>query len=878
MINAEEPLLQLIAPNVNRLKPMFEDLDQSIPNCFEQAAARYPNRCAIKSKHLRLTYCELNQAANRLARAILMNCSWCNEVVALLVGYEAHEIIGLLSVLKAGKTLVGILSSYPISRSLHILDHSRTSLIVTDNDNLSLARELAIPGIPIINIDDLDPNISDENLELYIPPSATAAIVYTSGTTGQPKAVIQTHRNLIHAIWRTSNRFQICEEDREAILSSYVFLAGMVSILRDLLNGACIYRFSLKEEGSGNFIDLLTEEKITVFGTNPTTFRHLIWSLDKERVLPSIRLIYLVGELLYPKDVELYKKHFANNCLLVDLLGCSEIPSVCAYIMDKKSDIKTHVVPVGYEFDGQQVLLLNEDGKDAGLNNVGEVVIKSSYLSPGYLNQPALTDAAFLSDTSGGDMRLYRTGDLGLRLPDGCLLHLGRKDSQVKIRGHRVEIAEVAAALQTLSGIKEAAISTLENQYGEQILVGYFVPSNQPAPNISTLRRELADRLPEYMIPSKFVMMDALPLTHVGKVDYRSLPPPGQVRHNLDSTFILPRDDMENLLANIWKEILGIDNIGIKDNFFELGGNSLLVARLIIQIEGAFGKKLPLATIFKNPTVEQLSRVLNGDEISLEMSTLIPIQTYGSKWPFFCIAGVDALSAMARYLDPDQPVYGLIPHYWDDVQISYTIEQVASDCLNLIRSIQPEGPYLLGGYSFGGLVAFEMAHQLQMQGQEVKMIVLIDTNSFREKRSLKYYLYALYSHLKHGRFDILLDFLAFNIQGIFSLKLALKNDHDKQELKKEYIRNKQIITQMDAAMEAYTLRSYSGQIIFFEAQEKVSNPLFFRDPRSDWARVAEGGLEIHQIPGNHITMLNEKNIQSLAGILRACLDKAQNGK
>jgi len=579
----------------------------------------------------------------------------------------------------------------------------------------------------------------------------------------------------------------------------------------------------------------------------------------------------------------MHRRYFAPDCPLVNKIGCTEVPAICVYLMNKEANIETHVVPVGFEEEGFRILLWDKAGNEVGVNQVGEMVIKSRYLSPGYWRQPELTRVTFLPDPEGGDERLYRMGDLGIRLPDGLILHLGRATSQVKIRGHRVEVAEIEMAMLSLDCIKEVAVAAQEDQYGDQILVGYMVPAKQPASSTSALRRELVQKLPDYMIPSAFVILDALPLTPTGKVDYRALPMPSTTRPDLDSTFKAPRNHTEHLLADIWEKVLGIDAIGVADNFFELGGNSLLAARLIVRTEKVFGKKIPLATIFQRPTVEKLARILNGEEQSIARSSLVLIQTGGSRLPFFCMTSVNNLTALAHYLGPEQPVYGLIPSYLDDLNTSFTVEQIAAECLEEIRALQPEGPYLLGGHSFGGLVAFEMAHQLQALGQRVQLLVLIDTIPSRTKRSFRLCFQGMRYYLKHGRLDILIDFSALKVKKLFLSMLTPEDIHNKLMMVKWKFPSKLKSTRIQTAMDTYTLRAYSGRIVFFEAGgspvpwRKLQCFQPFRDTRSDWAMVAIGGLEIHQIPGGHASMLDEPNVQMLAEKLRACLDRVKFG-
>ncbi|HWQ18485.1 MAG TPA: AMP-binding protein [Methanotrichaceae archaeon] len=846
-----------------------DEVEQSIPDRFEQQVAKHPDKLAFKSRQHKLTYDELNQAANRVARAILAQCGagqcgagQCgagNAPIALLVEFGAHEIIGLLGILKAGKALVGMPTTYPIARNSYILEHSQASLIVTDSQDLSLASELESSRLPLVNMDELDPGLSAENLGLSISPDDIASIVYTSGTTGQPKGVIQNHRFLLYNVMNDTNCYHICAGDREINLLSYAFFGGMTIILHNLLNGASIFPFNLKEEGISSLADFLIDEEITTFGAIPSSFRSFVNALGRLEKFPKLRCLHLFGEAAYPVDLEMYRKHFPPSCILYNVMGSTESGTVSRYQMNKETQVDARVIPVGYEDEGMQILLWDETGNEVGFNQVGDIVIKSRYLSPGYWRQPELTRASFLPDPDGGDVRLYRTGDTGLRLQDGCIIYLSRKDSQVKIRGNRIDVSEIETALLSLDWVKEAVVAAREDRNNDQMLVAYVVAARQPAPGISALRRELARKLPDCMIPSAFVMLDALPLNPTGKVDHRMLPMPSTTRPDLDSEPVMPRDSIEQQLIDIWEEVLGIDAIGIRDSFFDLGGSSLLAARMLIQIEKAFGRKLPMATVLKRPTVEQIAKTLRDVEQSRALSSLVPVQTGGPRWPFFCMAGVNTLTDLAHHLSPEQPVYGLMPLNWGDRQNPYArIEEMASHYLQGIRALQPEGPYFLGGHSFGGLVAFEMAHQLQRQGQRVQLLVLIDTYPSFPQKSPKYYSYRVLYHLKRGQ---LINRLASKARRL--LPLSQKDLH--------YNRYWSAIS---TAIDSYTLQAYPGKIVLFNASESLDPDGVLRDARLDWARIATGGLEVYQIPGDHITLLEEPNLRILAEKLRGCLDEA----
>ncbi|MFC1714055.1 AMP-binding protein [Candidatus Poribacteria bacterium] len=355
--------------------------------------------------------------------------------------------------------------------------------------------------------------------------------------------------------------------------------------------------------------DWLIHEEITIYYSVPTTFRHFIDTLTGAEEFPRLRIVSLGGEPVYRRDLELYKEHFSPDCLFLNGMGTTETGSFRRYFADKNTRIGDSNVPIGYPVAGREVLLLDENGEKLGFNQTGEIAVKGRYLSLGYWKKPDLTQARFLPDPEGGDERIYLTGDLGIMQPDGCLTHLGRKDFQVKIGGHRVEIAEIEMALLSLDVIRDAVVAQ-EISHGDQRLVAYLVPVIGLAPTVSELRRSLAEMLPDYMIPSAFMMLDALPLTPTGKVDRLSLPLPGKARPDLENPFAAPRTPIAETLAGIWSQVLELDQVGIHDDFFELGGNSLLATQIISRVLNTFQVKILLRSLLQSPTVTDMAAAI----------------------------------------------------------------------------------------------------------------------------------------------------------------------------------------------------------------------------------------------------------------------------
>ena len=592
------------------------EVEQSIPARFEQQVRQYPSYIAVKTRHHTLTYAELNQAANLVAHAILERCQSAAAPIALLFEHGAPFVSASLGVMKAGKIQVPLESTLPQARLSYMLEQSQAAVLVTNSANLALARELGAPAV--LNIDELDGCSGSANPEQRVPPDAEVAIAYTSGSTGQPKGIVWNHRGLLHAVMRHTNVSRMCRHDRLVM-----FRIGLRGYLYALLNGAAFYPVDLRREEPLDIAHWLIQEEITVYRTAVSTFRSLANTLSGAEKFPHLRLILLLGEPVYHTDVALYRQHFAPGCLFASTLGCSEFDDYAYFFVDQDSPLASGIVPGGYPIDNTEILLLDDSGQPVGVDQIGEIAIRSRYNAVGYWRRADLTQAAFLPDPTGGDACLYRTGDLGRRGSDGCLWHLGRKDFQVKIRGHRVEVAEVETALLEVAGVQEAVVVGREDTPGDKRLVAYCILAGPHIPTVSELRRSIGNKLPDYMVPSTYIRLETLPRTATGKVDRGALPPPDHIRPVLDTPFVAPRTPVEERLVGIWTEVLGLDRVGVHDSFLDLGGDSLLATQVTSRVLVQLQVRLPLQALLAAPTVAEMAEVIVQSQASkLEASEL----------------------------------------------------------------------------------------------------------------------------------------------------------------------------------------------------------------------------------------------------------------
>ena len=593
--------------------PGFEEFtramqERAIPRRFEWQVARYPERIAIEEGTRSWTYRSLNQAANRLARAILQTQTPDSHPVALFFSPGFNAIAGILGVLKAGRAWVPMLPGEPIERLRVLLAEAGSTAVLTDSTHFDDAKLLARDNAKVMEIDRVIATGAANNPGLDIEPNSLSNIIFTSGSTGRPKGVMHTHAVVLNNIMVHTNALYLNPEDRICQIASYTTLAGNSSIFRALLNGATLLPFDTAAEGAAHLAHWLIEKRITVCQIVPTLFRSLVQCLGASMTFPAMRILHLGGEPVYRADVLDFRKRFPRTCCLVHNLGSSEAPTIRQFFVDHDSPVESERLPVGYPVPDREVIIVDEAGEPVGVEQVGEIVVRSRYLAQGYWRQPELTRRVFESDPSEDGMRRFHTGDLGSMSRDGCLKLHGRKDSQIKVHGYRVEVEEIEATLLSISGIDQAAVGTF-SESGVERLVAYAVLRPGQDLTKESIHGQLREKLAGYMVPRQVVILAALPVTATGKLDRLALQ--AQTPLNTDSATEPAENSLEQELCQIWTEVLGRP-VGRTDRFLDLGGDSLSGSRILARVAQRFAVRVPLKDLLERPTVAEMARLLSS--------------------------------------------------------------------------------------------------------------------------------------------------------------------------------------------------------------------------------------------------------------------------
>ena len=691
------------------------DLEQTIPARFELQASRRPDAVAVCGGGATLSYAALSGISNRMAGSVdAVVAGATPKPVALLMDQGPLLPAAILAILKAGHFYVPFDSSVPAERIARMLEYTEAAATICDRASLSLARTLGFANVVLAEDAAAGGGGPGEPYTIRGEPSSLAYVYFTSGSTGEPKGVMDCHRNVLHNIMRYTNALRIGAGDRLPLLQTAGFSGAVSSLFCALLNGAACFPLSPKHATPGALASWVNANELTMWHSVPSLFRHLCASGEK---FPSIRVVRLEGDQASPGDVALFTSRFGSGCVLVNGLGATETGITRQWFYSAGSPVPVGRVPIGYAVEDMEAVLLDaEDG-------IGEVAIKSEFLAVGYWKQPQLTAHAF-AHCSGGGGRLYRTGDLGRMLPDGCLEHLGRKDHVVKIAGNRVDVSAVEAALCALPEVEQAVVDARADLAGEARLCAWLVCRPGAARlNVSAVRRTLARQFPPYAIPLVYSTIPALPLNGNGKVDRRILPDPVPARHLLDTAYAAPESEAERQVSRVWSNIFGMEDIGLDDDFFELGGSSLQAARLASELG------MDLEMFLSRPTVRGVAQSLQVTPACL--SRLIVRVSEGSLQPaLFCAPPHSGLLLgylnLARHTAPGRAIRVFTPPPVAEALEPYTVKSLAVQYLDAMRAEQPTGPYVLIGYCFGGWVAYEMACALERARAQPQLLILVE--------------------------------------------------------------------------------------------------------------------------------------------------------
>nr|QEO74617.1 condensation domain-containing protein [uncultured bacterium] len=700
---------------------------------FETQVEKSPHDVALTCGDQQLTYAELNQQSNRLAHYLRSLGAGPDVRVAVCFERTLDAAVSIIAVLKAGGTLVPLDPEHPRDRQTFVLADSEASILLTQS---WLSDRLPPHSGRVVYLDHEAEAValqSAENPENVSQSSDVAYLIYTSGTTGKPKAVMVEQGSFTNTLLATQSVFEFVATDVLLCMASFSFDISLFELMSLLLVGGRTIIVSKQETlDMKQFTEILRD--VTFLHSTPGMMRQFVNHLKSQADSSAgarVREVFTGGDQVPVDLIREIGEVFPPARQRV-AYGPTEGTIICtAY--DVKPDQLPKRSPLGKPLANMSARVYDKQGQLVPVGVVGEIYLGGRCVARGYWNRPELTVEKFV--VIDGE-RFYRTGDLARYLEDGNLEFAGRVDQQVKIRGYRIETEEIEAVLSEHQGVRECVVAARADANGEKQLVAYVVPSTATADDefhASVLKVHLQKHLPEYMVPAAFVLLESLPLTSNGKVDRRALPAPNGTRYSI-RTFVAPRNATEIKLKKIWEEMLNVRPIGITDNFFELGGNSLLTLTLIGQIQKDFEVELPLAAVMTDGTIKGLAELIHKNKKEEEWSPLVPIKPTGSKLPFYCVhaggGNVVGFYDLAQQFDEDQPFYGLQAAGLVDGQEPLSrMEDMAALYIDAIRKRQPQGPYLIGGYSSGGIIAFEMAQQLQRQGHEVGLLAMLD--SFR---------------------------------------------------------------------------------------------------------------------------------------------------
>ncbi len=891
-----------------------------ITNMISNHAEKSPKSLAVQCGDKQVTYSELLARANKLASYLRQSGAGEGTLIGICLPRSVDMVVAIVATLLAGSAYVPIDPSYPKERITFMLEDANVALVITESALIDIFSKhnsrLVCVDRDAIEIE----GQRADNPANDASPESLAYVLYTSGSTGKPKGVMVSRQSLSAFVQITQSALDVTNEDVYLQTASINYALSVRQLMIPLSCGACIVVASEAESRDPiALFELIQRRRVTLMDVVPSLWRACINRLmalppDERKTLLDnrVRRIVSVGEpLLFDIPYD-WRVNLGHGARLVNIFGQTETTGVVATYDVEPEKLGNHdgVVPIGRNIAGNRLYILDTALNPVTHGEVGELCVSSPCLALGYLNRPELTSEKFIPNPFGeaiGD-RLYRTGDLARLGEDGLLEHLGRGDHQVKVRGQRLELGEVEAALRKFPEVQQCVVVAKGKSPDERFLAAFIIASD--AISVKELKTFMRSQVPEYMVPATYQFLDMFPLTPNGKLDRLALQDMSMPlkTDSEDSNVDEPRNDTEFRIAEIWKVLLNRKQIGVHDDFFDLGGHSFLAVRLFTMIENEFGIRLPITTLFHAETVAQLADVIRKqDESVVDWKPLVPIRARGAKPPFFGIhgheGGVLFWKSLLAYWPGDQPFYALQAQGVDGIQPALkTIDDMASLYIREIRSAQPSGPYYLGGYSLGGEIALEISQQLRRQGEHVKLLVMFDTRNPKQRMnpamqnadpdSISVDASSAGSNLRNTRRQkiarhfrrlsilsirekvaYITHDLTYRLQRTWVYSLASIFRILKRRLPDNLLLN-YLRKSHTQALLLYSPQWYPGRITLFRASETLSQET--DDTPFGWHSLAGGGLEVFHFNATH-NLLSTEYAKEVAHQLLACIDQAQNG-
>jgi amino acid adenylation domain-containing protein len=872
--------------------------NSSVHQWFETQVEKTPDAVAIVWEEKQFTYRELNTKANQLAHYLQSLGVKPEMLVGIYVERSLDMVVGLLGILKAGGAYLPLDPSYPQERNSFILGDSQVSVLLTQQ---KLIAQLPMHPRYLVCLDANWETISRhsrENPNCQVEPENLAYMIYTSGSTGKPKGVLIQHQALVNYTEARMIECELSNGDKALQFASIGFDGAVAEIFSTLVSGATlVLRTDEMLSSISTFVQKCRDYKLTVVEL-PTAYWHqLTFELGKGNLElpPSLKVIVIAGEKAIPEQVSLWKKTVGAYPRLINDYGPTEATvsaTSCNLSELNLTALHGREVPIGKPLQNYQAYLLDKSLQPVPIGVIGELYLGGVGLARGYSNKANLTADKFIPNPFSEKLgsRIYKTGDLGRYFNDGKIEYFGRVDDQVKLRGFRIELGEVETALKQHSQVRETLVTIREDEPGNKQLVAYIIP-HENTPNSIILRQFLKEKLPIYMVPGVFVILDSLPLTPNGKVDRKALPAPilDNCLHSRNA--IPPRTALEYQLVQIWEAVLKIKPISVTDNFFELGGHSLLAICLITEIEKQLGYTIPVASFFQEITIEKIALYLENNRESTNSDILLPLQVKRNQRPLFLVhpAGGYGLgySLLANKLGINQSVYALQARGLDGKeQPLNTFQAMASSYIKAIREIQPSGSYLIGGYSSGGLIAFEIASQLEAAGECIENLLIIDTEPPSPHNKAE------------TRLDDDIALLIFIVEQIglhFNAKIKLKyedfsvlDEVQRLDYALQVLQNYQLVTPNSGknfvtglinvykansqASMSYQPKAINADISLFKTEALAKQ--FPNKPALGWDELTSQAVYTRTVQGNHDSILQEPSVSELSIAIQELLQKS----